>query len=246
MARFRTELDHFEWYDIEATTSDSGRIYHTPNGDAPSVTTILSSCPNPELDAWRERVGEDEANRITEEACTIGTHMHDRLECLLKNEEYPDSGDEYEDIAAQMARVIQMFGWKRLNAVWAVEIPLHYKSLYAGRTDLLGLYDRKPAIMDYKTSKFMKAEKYLDKYRMQLAAYSLAAEAMFGQKFEYGVNFFAMRPNPEFRKPAESQISIIGPDEMINFKLKWIDLLMNFYQSDSEKLDMVEELLEFV
>jgi len=246
MARYRTELDHFDWYDIDATTSDSGRVYHTPDGDAPSVTTILSSKPNPELDAWRERIGEEEAKRITDEACTIGTHMHDRLECLLKGDEYPNSGDEYEGMAAQMARVIQLFGWKRMNAVWAAEIPLHYKDLYAGRTDLLGLYDNKPAIMDYKTSKFMKAPKYLDKYRMQLAAYSIACEAMFGQKFEYGVNFFAMRPNPEYKKPAESQISIIGPDEMITFKLKWIDLLTDYYHYNTNKLDMVESLLEFV
>lgn len=251
MSRYKKHLDKFSWYDIEADTDKvtGKRVYHTPAGDAPSVTTILSTLPNPELDAWRERVGEEEANRISKEATDIGTLMHDYLEAHLLEKKYipnPECNpDLYLDTALQMGKTIQLFGWRRLNQVWCVEIPLHFEDLYAGRTDLVGVYDRRPSIMDYKTSKYEKPDEHLKKYRLQMAFYALAFEHMFGQRIDYGVNFFAIRPSPEFRKPAESKLSIMDEAMMKEYKLKAVDVLFEYYdgQWTDSKLIAMDKLV---
>jgi len=252
MARFKRKLDKFDWFEIEADTNpETGkRVYHTPDGPANSVTTILGSLPNPELDAWRERVGEEEANRISKEATDIGTLMHDSLEALLLEKEFipnPDCNpDEHLPMAMTMAKAIRMYGWKRMNEVWAVEIPLHFGDLYAGRTDLIGMYAGIPAIMDYKTSKFVKAPEYLTKYRLQMAAYALAMEKMFGFRFNYGINFFALRPSPQFGKPAASNIVEMDEEMMLEYKIQWIEILIEYYDGQSEKLVQIEEMIAMV
>lgn len=252
MARYRLKLDKFDWYEIDADTdSTTGkRVYHTPDGPANSVTTILGSLPNPELDEWRERVGEEEANRISKEATDIGTLMHDHLEALLLKKEFipnPDCNpDEHLKMAKQMSKAIQWYGWRKMREVWAVEIPLHFGDLYAGRTDLVGVYDGKPAIMDYKTSKFIKMPEHLKKYRLQMAAYALAMEKMFGQRFECGVNFFALRPNPEFNKAAESHVVEMDAEMMLEYKVQWIEILMDYYDGDIGKLEQIEEMVQMV
>lgn len=252
MPRIKKKLDTFNWYDIEADTDEvtGKRVYHTPAGPASSVTTILGSLPNPELDEWRERVGHEEADRISKEATDIGTLMHDSLEAYLLDEVYiPNSNcnpDEHLEMALQMAKAIRLFGWKKLQEVWAVEIPLHFEDLYAGRTDLVGKYDGKPAILDYKTSKFVKAPKYLEKYRLQLAAYALAMEHMFGIKFDHAVNFFAIRPNPEFNKPAQSHVVTMDESMMTEYKIKWTEILVDFYQGDDDRLVKIDSLIDLI
>src|SRR5271154_5809296 len=68
------------------TFPTGGRVYNTPLGHkVPSVTTILSTLPKDGLIAWRDRVGDEEANRITNEACRIGSTMHETLEGYVSN-----------------------------------------------------------------------------------------------------------------------------------------------------------------
>jgi len=248
VARYRMNLDRMKWSDISADTDpDTGmRVYHTPSGPALSVTTILGSLPNPELDAWRERVGPEEAARVSKEATTIGTYMHDILEAHLKGEEFPYDGSELESIGKQMSNVVRRVGWRDLTEVWAIEIPLHFGKLYAGRSDLVGTYKRKPAIMDYKTSRYIKPVEQLEKYRLQLAAYGLAAEHMFGEKFEIGVNFFAIRPNNQFSKPARSHVTTIDEKQMQMYKIKWAEILVDFYREDRDMDDDLGLLVDLV
>lgn len=252
MPRYKLKLDKFDWYEIDADTDSSTgkRVYHTPDGPANSVTTILGSLPNPELDAWRERVGEEEADRISKEATDIGTLMHDHLEALLLKKEFipnPDCNpDTHLAMAKQMSKAIQLYGWKRMQEVWAVEIPLHFGDLYAGRTDLVGVYAGTPAIMDYKTSKFVKAPEYLKKYRLQMAAYALAMEKMFGARFDCGINFFALRPNKDFGKPAASHIVEMDADMMLDYKIQWIEILVEYYDGQPHKLEQIDEMIRMV
>jgi hypothetical protein len=248
MPRFPITLDKFPYYDIKADTSDDGtRVYHTPVGDAPSVTTILSALPNPELDAWRERVGLEEAERISKEATTLGSYMHDMLEAHLRGLEFQRDGTDLETTAVEMAKAVRMFGWQKLNAVWGVEVPLHFNDLYAGRTDLIGVYDKKPSILDYKTSKYFKPPTHLVKYKLQLAAYTLAFQHMFGQRFDQAVLFFAIRPNPERRQAAQSGNVLIGQAELREYKIKWIETLVEYYaERDQTKLDQIDSLIDLL
>lgn len=248
MARFPITLDKFPYYDIHADTSEDGtRVYHTPAGDAPSVTTILSSLPNPELDAWRERVGLEEAERISKEATTIGSYMHDMLEAHLRGQEFKRDGSDLETTAVQMHNAIKMFGWRKLNAVWGVEVPLHFNDLYAGRTDMIGVYSQAPSILDYKTSKYHKPPQHLVKYKLQISAYCLALEHMFGQRIDQGVLFFAIRPYPERKQAAQSSVIVISPPELREYKIKWIEVLVDYYaERDQSKLSQIDSLIDLI
>ena len=248
MARYKVKLDTIKWNEIEADTNATTgqRVYHTPAGPAMSVTTILGTLPHPELDEWRERVGEEEADRISLEATTIGTYMHDMLEAHLLKNDFPYDGSELEAIGKSMAKAIRMFGWQKLQEVWAVEMPLHFLDLYAGRTDLVGVYTGKPAIMDYKTSKYIKPPEHLENYRLQMAAYSLAVEKMFGIKCNIGVNFFSIRPNEEYKKTAQSHIVVMDEAMMYEYKLKWAEILIDFYADEPTKLESIEAMMDMI
>ena len=66
------------------------RHYDVVDGLLPSVTTILSDTKSEEklasLQRWRERVGQDEATRITDQSGQRGTIMHNYLEGYLKGQ----------------------------------------------------------------------------------------------------------------------------------------------------------------
>lgn len=236
MARFKMNTDRFAYPDIRSHTAPDGqRVYYTDAGDATSVTTILSSLPHPELDAWKERVGEEEAERVSKEATTIGNYMHDQLEAHVKGEKYQIPKDVQPDLmkmAKQMFNYVKLFGLKKLDEVWGVEVALHYEDLYAGRTDLVGVYDGKPSIIDYKTSKFLKKDEFIYNYKLQLAAYSIAHEWMFPEvEFEQGVLLIGMRPNEKYNKPAQVQTVIIDQDELDEFRVRWCDVLTDFHSA---------------
>jgi hypothetical protein len=62
---------------VRSTDTPSGRFYDTPAGRFPSVTTFLDqTIDKPQLDAWRERVGHAEADRISSEATERGELVH--------------------------------------------------------------------------------------------------------------------------------------------------------------------------
>ena len=74
--------------DLDAETTSNGRTYSTPNGKSyPSVTTVLSILNEDIIKAWRDRVGEEEANRISSKASNRGTRVHSIVEKYLNNED---------------------------------------------------------------------------------------------------------------------------------------------------------------
>ena len=55
--------------ELKTETVDGKRIYETPNGDKYiSITSLLSNLSKASIQKWRERVGEDEARKITTQA----------------------------------------------------------------------------------------------------------------------------------------------------------------------------------
>ncbi len=227
--KYRTDLVYPE---MESETLPNGkRTYYTPDGPATSVTTILSTLPHPELDRWRERVGEAEAFRVSKEATDMGTCMHNRLEAYVKDEEYIDTGIKEEEFAKKMFQIVKTTGLSRVNEIWGVEEALYCHSLYAGRTDLIGVYNHIPSIIDYKTSKFFKKAEYIYNYKLQTAAYCIAHDEMFGDTgIRQGVLLIGTRPNPEYRIPAKLQRVIIPEEEMKEYKIKWMDIVEEFHK----------------
>ena len=225
--------DKIAYPEMESVTAASGsRVYHTPAGRAPSVTTILSTLPHPGLDEWRERVGEEEANRVSKEATDIGSAMHDMLEAYVRQEEFQPKGIPEEDIARKMFRTVRMMGLRNVDEVWGIEVPLYYENLYAGRTDLVGVYNGIPSIIDYKTAKYFKKDEWIKDYYLQTAAYAIAHDWMFPEfQIKQAVLLIGTRPNPEYRVPTKCQIITIPEADLERNKDEWIDVLDGYYQN---------------
>ena len=229
--RFKFNLK-FDYPDLNADTDEESgkRVYYTPDGPASSVTTILSLLPHPGLDEWRERVGPEVAKHESLVATTIGSHMHNKLEHYVLGTVYDcDPEDEYVKMAELMFRGVAMFGLRGIDEIWGVETALHLEDWYAGRTDLVGVYQGKPSIIDYKTSKWYKKEEYIRDYKLQTAAYAVAHDHMFGTDIEQGVLLIGTRPNEKYGTMPKLQKVIIPRAELNDNRLKWLDIVEDFH-----------------
>ena len=182
----------YEYVDLSRETSETGRVYLNGEERLHSVTTILSKTrpENDSLQKWRERVGEEEAERIRTEAAARGTEMHGILERQLREgsiwDYYPDTPEK--KLAYKMACVIMDQGFPSIDQVYGCEVPLYYPGKYAGTADVIGKHQGQEAIMDFKqTNTPKRRRKYLWDYFQQLAAYALAHNELFGTNIRKGV-----------------------------------------------------------
>lgn len=167
----------------------TGRVYSLDGGTpVPSVTAILSATKDKQhLEAWAARVGHEEANRIKNEAATVGTHMHSVIERLLLNRplETPRTWLQVKGYRMGYLLVEQFF--PSVDEVWGTEIPLLYPQKYAGTSDCIGIYKGKPSIIDFKQTNRMKKRAWIDDYFLQLAAYAEAHNKQHGTDINQGV-----------------------------------------------------------
>ena len=149
------------------------------------VTTILDKTKPKEkreaLNRWKKRVGEANAQRIVAEASDNGSRMHAILEYWVKNETYTG---ETTILSETMANIIKENVQSDIDEVWGSEVNLCYPQLYAGTTDLVGVYKGKPTIMDFKQTNKPKKREWIDDYFMQGAAYALAHNELYETKIE--------------------------------------------------------------
>ena len=100
---------------------EGNRHYDVSNEILPSVTTILQATQSVEKKAslakWRQKVGENEAEKIRDEAARRGTAMHEFLEMHLRGDKLIDLSDEGQ-AARSMARVIIEQGLKDAEEIW--------------------------------------------------------------------------------------------------------------------------------
>jgi genome maintenance exonuclease 1 len=65
--------------------------------------------------------------------------------------------------------------------------------LYAGTTDVVGIYKGKPAIVDFKQTNRPKQESWVTDYKLQLAAYAMAHNILFDTKISTAVILMCSR-----------------------------------------------------
>ena len=170
--------------------SETGRKYLVNENPVPSVTTILSATKDRKhLDDWRRRIGNAEADRIMNNASSVGTEMHRVLEYYYNNEKYYNETEEGKK-PRMMAAVIK--DSLKIDEVWGNEVSLAYNQDYAGTTDLVGVAYGKPSIIDFKQSNKPKREEWVEDYKCQLGAYYLAHKTHYGP-IEQGVVAIATR-----------------------------------------------------
>ncbi len=149
------------------------RHYLTPTGEKyPSVTTVLDKTSDKSaLIAWRKRVGDEEANRVSTRATTRGTAIHTMCEKLVLNEE-PDLTKEM-PINVAMFKQLERFLKENVNNIRGSESSLFsHKLKVAGSCDLIANYRNHAAIIDFKTSNKLKRKDWIENYFLQCAMYS--------------------------------------------------------------------------
>ena len=202
------------------------RVYLTPDGEKlPSVTTILSSTKDmTHLNEWKKRVGEENARRITTEAAGIGTAMHANLERYLCGMERQPGNNQVHVQANKMAEVIIQNGLKNVNEVWAMEQSLYFPGLYSGTTDLCGVFNGKPAIMDHKQTNKPKKEEWVEDYKLQLVAYAMAHNEVYGTDIKTGVVFMCSRD-------LQYQQFEVTEETFPKYRDMWLDKVEEYYKS---------------
>ena len=200
------------------------RVYLTPDGERlPSVTTILGSTKDmTALNEWKRRVGEEKAAQITKEAAGVGTAMHGNLERFLAGLQRQPGNNPVHVQANKMADVIIENGLCHVDEVWAMEQSLYYPGLYSGTTDLIAVYKGNASVCDYKQTNKPKKEEWIEDYKIQLTAYIMAHNQVYGTNICEGHVFMCSRD-------LQYQQFDLWPDEYMYWEKKWIDKVEEYY-----------------
>ena len=157
------------------------RFYQTPDGQKyPSVTTVTGLLTRDHIKLWRERVGEEVANKISSVAARRGTKMHSLFEQYLRAEEelvFENILDEsmFKAVQPVLDDIIPV----------ALEAGMYSDSLQmAGQVDCIGFWDNELCIIDFKTSAKYKEEYMADPWFHQMTAYAIMVEELTGEEID--------------------------------------------------------------
>lgn len=160
-----TELE-----ELLTETKSGRRHYIVGKNSYPSITSILGAFPKPGIEKWRKRVGEEEANRITKRSTQKGTNVHAIIEDYLNNKEIKT--DNY--FALENFNSVKPY-LNQINNIHYLECPLYSNQLkVAGRCDSIAEFDGTLSIIDFKTSRKLKREEWIQDYFFQCSFYSAA------------------------------------------------------------------------
>jgi len=217
----------FEYPNTVREMVEGQRHYNINNEKLPSVTTILGKTQTAEksegLARWRARVGVDQATRIMDQAASRGSAMHAILEhhILGKNRlDMTDTGQE----AHKMADVVIDKGLCNVDEIWGSEVALYYPELFAGATDLVGVYKKADSIMDFKQTNKPKRREWVEDYMIQLAAYTMAHNYVYDTKIQQGVILMCS-------KDGYFQEFIVSGKEFQKYQHEWLKRVDLYYKN---------------
>jgi len=211
-------------------------LYECNGRVAPNCTSILSWKFPFDKQAWVEKEPDIDHDAVTKESAERGTAVHEALERWLMG-----AGSDYPEHLAPWVEPLRTLVSKG-SATLGVEIPVHHSILgvgrYAGSCDGLMLVGDEVVIIDYKTKRPGKRvhPKYLDKQRLQLAAYSIAISALYQDQLPAPVT----RTSLLFAHPDRETPTVVSTsgDELKRFQRQWQELLAAWYAEHGE---LVEE-----
>ena len=164
-------------FNIQHESRNGKRFYETPSGKLyPSITSILSEFSKKSIQEWRNRVGAEEANKVSGKASRRGTRLHSVCERYIQNE------DEF--LTGELPHIVELFKTiepflDRIDNVHGVELGLYSDHFgVAGRTDLIAEFDGKLSVIDYKTSNRTKKKEWCESYFAQGSFYAIAYEEL--------------------------------------------------------------------
>ena len=164
--------------ELKATTTKEGRRYRVGDTFYPSVTTVIGHSKKKSIMEWRNRVGEEEANKISKRASTRGNKCHKLCELYLENK----SISQYSNDPLSMGLFYQIKPYlDSIDNIHALEEPLSSSLLkMAGRVDCIAEYNGELAIIDFKTSTKYKREEWIHDYFAQETAYAIMFQELTG------------------------------------------------------------------
>jgi hypothetical protein len=189
MKKFNYEL--FEPKTLKRINEDGQRLYVTESGEKyPSVTTALGKLGKKKIYEWRKRVGNEAANKISTQASRAGTAVHNIAEDYVLGKL---NEKESNPIALNTFRTIQPHLDENVCTLYGVELQMYSNTLKtAGTADLICLYNGKPTILDFKTSKRWKKKDEITTYFMQGAAYAQMVKEHYDMDIEQIVILMAV------------------------------------------------------
>ena len=177
----------FEWVKVpleDLKTEEGETRYYIidENTKFPSMTSILGLLDDGGIDEWRERVGEEEADKIVKDAVARGNNLHDLSERYLMNTlERKDVQGPGSLLFNRSRKNLNMLG-----PIVAIEAPLYSRQKrLAGRVDCIAFEGNDLCIVDHKNSRRAVnlaknyAQKKLVTYIFQLFGYSVMFAEMF-------------------------------------------------------------------
>ena len=208
----------------QITDPDTGkRVYEISSYRLPSVTTILGATKNTEfLTKWKAKVGEEQAERIKNVSSARGTSMHKFLESFITDVGYDDL-TELGQAALPMAKKIMEIGLAPVEEYYGSEVTLHYPGLYAGQTDLICNHNGMETVVDFKQANRPKKKEWIEDYYLQIAAYAMAHDYVYGSKIQQGV-IMVCTPDLYYQ-----EFKVEGP-ELRRWKHKFLKRLDMFHE----------------
>ena len=210
---------------LERVNTEIGRHYlDATNKPVPSVTTVLSGTSKSKdgLIQWRNRVGDEEADRVIKQSTDIGTAVHEAIEKFLNKESWNDFGDTSDQIMAKnISHKFVNDALDGITEIWGLEVGLILDNLYAGTADCVGLYKNVPTLIDFKTAKKIKKRDWIEDYFLQGCAYANAHNVMFETDIQQIVILMVDR-NLIFQE------YIVRPTEFSYLTRKWKNRLIEF------------------
>jgi genome maintenance exonuclease 1 len=209
------------------------RVYQTPDGERlPSVTTILSATKDmTHLNEWRKRIGEEKAKQITTEAAGVGTGLHANLERFILGEQRQPGNNPVHVKANAMADVIIKNALTQVDEVWALEQSLYFPGLFSGTTDLVCVYRGNPCIADFKQTNRPKKPEWIEDYYLQLTAYLLAHNEVYGTNMREGHVFMVSRGDDNMKPGGEIyQQFDLKPEDFDKYQDAWLTKVEEYYK----------------
>jgi genome maintenance exonuclease 1 len=206
--------------DIPTETVDGSRRYVVNGKLLPSVTTVTSYQNRKSIAEWRERVGVDVANQISQFASNNGTKFHKIVEDYVNNLDVDYDTEKYE-VALKLFNQFKAL-LDDVNNIHYQECALYSEQLgIAGRVDCIAEYNGKLSVIDFKSSSKPKYENQIQNYFVQETGYAMMYEEMTGQKVEQIVTLISCHSG-------ETQVFIKNPDD-------YVDTLKQYIQEYNNK-----------
>jgi len=186
----KKKMKHNKTYNyVQATRSEDhgSRTYDVAGMKLPSVTTVLAKTKDQTyIRKWKERVGEKQAEYIKNYSSKRGTAMHKFLEKYIQGAGYDDLTPIGQEAKSMALKIIEV-GLTPITEYYGSEVTVHYPGLYAGSTDLVCMHNDMQTIVDFKQSNRPKREEWIEDYCIQIGAYAMAHDYIYGSNIRQGV-----------------------------------------------------------